>query len=366
MKIALMGTRGIPACYSGFETFYEQLGKRLIKRGYDVTVYNRSNYIKYKKKFYKGIRLVKLPTIRNKHLDTIFHTFISVLHGIFKRYAIIYFCIVGNSPLTIIPRIFGAKTILNVDGADWEREKWGSFAKKYIKLTEYLATIFPNIIIADSKVIQRRYQEDFKKETVFISYGANIIRNTNQKILKKYGLKKDKYILFVGRLVPENGAHLLIEAYNRINTDLKLVIVGDAPYSENYKKELRFATNNNIIFTGYVFGKGYKSLSCNAYFYVLPSGIDGTRPALLDQMAFGNCVLVRNSSANIEVVGDAGLSFDIGGGILNLKEKLISLLNNPKMVHKYRDKAIKRVKEHYSWENIADEYDKLFKNMVKK
>jgi hypothetical protein len=152
MKIAMLGSRGIPACYSGFETFYENLAIRLSARGHQVTVYNRKQYVNHPSKFYKRVKLVTLPTLRNKHLDTLYHTFISVIHAAFQGYDIAYFCIVGNSPLTLLTRLLGVKTILNVDGEDSKREKWRGFEKVYLKFSEYLATIFPHVVISDSQV----------------------------------------------------------------------------------------------------------------------------------------------------------------------------------------------------------------------
>jgi glycosyltransferase involved in cell wall biosynthesis len=365
LKIGLMGTRGIPACYSGFETFYEELSWRLAEKGHCVTVYNRSNYIKYKEPYYRRVRLVRLPTLKNKHLDTFFHTFLSVLHGIFQKYDIVYFCIVGNSPLTIIPRLFGAKTILNVDGADWEREKWKGFAKRYLLWSEKIATKFPDVVIADSRIIQKRYRELYNKNTVFLSYGANVIENSDQEYLEKYKLEKNKYILFVGRLVPENQAHLLIRVFNEIDTDMKLAIVGDAPYEKEYKKRLKQIADERVIFTGFVFGKGYQQLSSNAYLYVLTSGVEGTRPVLLDQMAFSNCVLVRNSAANMEVIGDSGWSFDGGREREDLIKQLQYLISHPEIVKEYRKRAQERVINNYSWEAVTDQYEKLFFNLKK-
>ncbi len=364
LKIGLMGTRGIPACYSGFETFYEELSWRLAERGHHVTVYNRSNYIEYMGSYYRGVRLVRLPTIRNKYLDTFFHTFLSILHGIFQKYDIVYFCIVGNSPLTFIPRILGSKSILNVDGADWEREKWNGFAKKYLKWCEKIATIFPNVVIADSKVIQKRYREVYNTNTIYIPYGANIIKNTNEYCLKSFGLEKDKYILFVGRLEPENRVRLLIETFKEIDTDMKLAIVGDAPYAGEYKKELKELADERVVFTGFVFGEGYQQLSSCAYLYVLTSGVEGTRPVLLDQMAFSNCVLVRDSAANLKVIGNAGLSFDRKRDKEDLKKQLQYLINNPKIVEEYGRRAKKRIEENYSWNVVVDQYEKLFLALV--
>jgi len=364
MKIAFLGSRGIPACYSGFETFYENLSVRLVQRGHNITVYNRKQYVDYPSKYYKGVRLVTLPTIQSKHLDTLFHTFISIIHAAFQRYDIAYFCIVGNSPLTILARLLGMKTLLNVNGEDWKRGKWKAFAKTYLKFCERIATLFSQVIISDSKVISKRYLEKYKTKTIFIPYGANITHNSDVSYLRLFELEKEKYILFVGRLVPENNAHHLIQAFKQLKTNYKLVVVGDAPYAESYKQELKRIANNNVIFTGYLFGEGYQSLSSNCYLFVLPSAVDGTRPALLDQMGFGNCVLVNNTPANLEVIGDAGIYFDGHNGTLSLNCKLEYLLSNPETVIDYRKRARERVEKHYSWETVTQKYEELFASLL--
>ncbi|MFW9973234.1 MAG: glycosyltransferase, partial [Candidatus Odinarchaeota archaeon] len=209
------------------------------------------------------------------------------------------------------------------------------------------------------------YREIYNKDTVFLSYGANVIENNDQEYLEKYKLEKNKYILFVGRLVPENQAHLLIRAFNEIDTDMKLVIVGDAPYEKEYKRRLRQIADERVIFTGFVFGKGYQQLSSNAYLYVLTSGVEGTRPVLLDQMAFSNCVLVRNSAANTEVIGDSGWSFDGGREREDLTKQLQYLISHPEIVREYRKRARERVIHNYSWEAVTDQYEKLFFNLKK-
>lgn len=273
----------------------------------------------------------------------------------------------GNSIFSFIPRLFGSKVILNVDGLDWKREKWGIPARLYLELSEYLATIFPNIIISDSMVIQRYYLKKYNKLTTYIAYGANLDQASemgveSSEFLKRFGLEKDRYILFVGRLVPENGAHCLIEAYSKLNTDLKLVIVGDAPYSKNYINFLKSTKNPNIIFTGYLFGEGYRQLSTQAYLFVLPSKAGGTRFVLLEQMALSNCVLVNDSESNLETIADAGFSYNEKEKGNGLKDKLEYLINNPKLRKEYAFRAVERVKKNYNWEMIVEKYEELFSN----
>lgn len=367
LRIALLGSRGIPASYSGFETFYEQLAVRLAERGHKVTVYCRSHHVKYRGKEYRGVRLVHLPSIATKHLDTLSHTFFSLIHALISGYNIYYICIVGNSPLCLLTKIFGKKVILNVDGADAEREKWKGFAKIYIRWTEKMASRLADIIISDSTVIARRYREEFGRETVFIPYGSNLRPRekeaANTETFVRYGLKSDEYILFVSRLTPENKAHILIEAFKKSNTDLKLVIVGDAPYVDEYKEYLRSLCNENIIMTGYLFGEEYRQISCHCRFFVLPAGIDGTRPVLLDQMGFGNCVVVRDTPANMEVIGDSGVSFDDLREVESLRERIEELSEQYDKIKCFRQKAIERMKSIYSWERVTDQYEELFQQI---
>lgn len=363
MKIALLGTRGIPARYSGFETFYEQLAVRLVKRGHDVTVYNRSHFIKDIGKEYKGVKIVSLPSIATKHLDTITHTFLSSLHALFHHVDIVYYCIVGNSPLVWIPRLSGAKVLLNVDGEDWSREKWSGFARWYQKQCEWIATKTAQVIVSDARGIQERYKKLYHADTVFVPYGANIIRDEGLAALEKWRLQPDQYILYVGRFVPENAIDLLINAFKAVKTDKKLVIVGDAPYADEYKHHLYEIANERVMFTGYAFEADYAQLSSHAYLYVQPSGVDGTRPALLDQMGFGNCVLVRNSKVNMEVIEDCGSFFEKDRAFDSLVEKLQYLINSPEVVQTFRDKVRTRIQQYYNWEWITDFYEDLFKRL---
>ncbi len=366
MKIALIGSRGIPARYSGFEQFYEQFAVRLVERGHQVTVYNRSHFIKDVKKEYKGVRIVSLPSIPTKHLDTIVHTALSSLHTLFQGYDIVYYCIVGNAPLCWMPRLVGAKTLINVDGEDWDRDKWSGFAKTYQKWCEKVACRCSNKVIADAKGILTRYRELYDHESIFVPYGANIQKNTGQEVLQKWGLKADEYIFYVGRFVPENAIDLLIRAFKSLQTKKKLVIVGDAPYADEFKKSLHIlaADDDRIIFTGYAFGDDYAQLSTHAYIYVQPAGIDGTRPALLDQMGFGNCVLVRNSIVNMEVIGDCGCFFDRGRLEESLAEVLLELIDHPSAVEEFRGKIRSRIENYYNWDWVTSFYEDLFMALI--
>lgn len=370
MRIAMLGTRGIPASYSGFETCVEELGARLVQRGHQVSVYCRSHHIKLlanpvRHKYYKGMELVKLPTIPSKHFDTIVHTFLSTLHVSFRHCDVVLMFIAGNSLVSFIPRLTGKRVILNVDGLDWKRAKWGRWARRYIQFAEYLATIFPHAFVTDSRSIERYYLERYKAASTYITYGADVRYIPPGRYLQRYGLQPRQYVLFVGRLVPENCPHHLVEAFNLLDAEggnvhrLKCVIVGDAPYAEEYIRSLKAGAGPNTIFTGYLFGEGYQELASNAYAFVETSEVGGTHPALLEAMAFGNCVVVNNTPENLETIGEAGLAYDGQRGAAALREVLGRLLVDAEAVQSYRQRAIERIRQHYSWDQVADAYERL-------
>jgi glycosyltransferase involved in cell wall biosynthesis len=368
LRIAMMGSRGIPANYSGFETCVEQLSTRLAERGHHVTVYCRAHHIKWPTRSYRGVRLVKLPTIASKHLDTIVHTFLSMLHGQLRHYDVVYVCGVGNGPLAFIPRLVGKPTVVNVDGADWQRAKWGGFARRYLRFAERAAIACATCIVADSRVVERYYLERYAAPSVFIPYGSDVPRRPAGETLERFGLEPDRYILWVGRLVPENNAHDVIAAYQRVGglaTGLQLCIVGDAPYSTSYVSQLKSVAGSGVVFTGYVFGEGYHELGSNARLFVFASGVGGTHPALLEAMAFGNCVIVNDMEANLETVGDAALPYRGELGADDLARVLRGTLASPALIEEFREKAGERARTIYSWEVVTDQYEALFAQLAR-
>ncbi len=358
----MMGTRGVPAAYSGFETCVEELGARLVLHGHQVTVYCRSHHIRLTDRYYRGMELVRLPTLRTKYTDTIVHTWLSTLHAAFRDYDVVLMFIVGNSLVSWIPRLTGKKVALNVDGLDWKRKKWPGWAKRYIRFSERLATVFPNVIVTDSRVMESYYLETYGKPSAFISYGSDVERVAPGAHLRKWGLEPGNYVLFVGRLVPENCAHHLVDAFVGLDTDMKLVIVGDAPYADDYIRRLKASAGPDVVFTGYVFGEGYRELSSHAYAFVETSEVGGTHPALLEAMAFGNCVVVNDTPANLEVLGGAGVSYQ--GSSASLRAVLQELLRNPQKVYRYREQAACRAGQCYSWEAVTTQYEQLFQSLL--
>jgi glycosyltransferase involved in cell wall biosynthesis len=364
LRIAMLGTRGVPASYSGFETCVEELGSRLAARGHAVTVYCRVPHITYPGSTYRGMRLVKLPTIRSKHLDTITHSLLSSLHALGQGYDVALYFNVGNSAVTWIPRLAGQRVVLNVDGLDWKRKKWGRLARWFIQTSERWATRFPERIITDSRRVQAYYQERHGADSAYIAYGAETATVPPGAWLERYGLAPRRYVLFVGRLVPENCAHHLVEAFAGLATDVRCVIVGDAPYAADYIRGLRATRDPRVIFTGYVFGEGYRELASNAYCFVETSEVGGTHPALVEAMGFGTCVIVNDTPENLETTGDAGFSYDGAMGAASLRAVLERLLKDDALVREQAARARERARRHYSWDAVTDAYERLLAGLV--
>ena len=360
----MLGTRGVPASYSGFETCAEELGARLHARGHAVTVYCRVPHVSYPGAAYRGMRLVKLPTIRSKHLDTIVHTLLSSLHALRHRYDVALYFNVGVSPLTWIPRLGGQRVVLNVDGLDSRRKKWGAPARAYIRACERWAARFPDRVVTDSRRVQQHYRERHRADSTYIAYGADPVAVPPGPHLARWGLEPQRYVLFVGRLVPENCAHHLVEAFAGLSTDLRCVVVGDAPYSADYIHALRAAADPRVVFTGYLFGEGYRELLSSAYAFVETSEVGGTHPALLEAMAAGRCVIVNDTPENLETAGDAGFSYDGAMGAASLRSVLEGLLKDGALAAAYGRRALERVRRHYSWDDVADRYERLFYELV--
>jgi glycosyltransferase involved in cell wall biosynthesis len=362
MRIAILGTRGIPASYGGFETFAEHLSTRLVARGHEVTVYCRAHYVSPRQLEYHGVRLEVLPTIRHKYFDTVVHTFISAIHAVSGRYDAALICNCANAAFSPILRLTGTPVAINVDGLEHKRKKWGWLGQHYYRFAEYLSTLLPNEMVTDAKVIQDYYHSKHNTASTMIAYGSEVERRPDRAAVRKWRVEPNRYVLYVSRLEPENNAHLVIEAFKRVRTAYRLLIVGDAPYAEQYINSLRARARGDkrIIFTGFVFGQDYRALQQNAYCYVHATEVGGTHPALLEAMGYGNCVLTLATPENLEVVGEAGVPYV---DEFDLAEKLQRVLRDGSLVHAYRNRAQQRIQSHYDWETVVDQYEQLFARM---
>jgi len=363
MRIAILGTRGIPASYGGFETFAEHLSTRLVTRGHDVTVYCRSHYVSPRQLKYHGVKLKVLPTIRHKYFDTIVHGFLSAIHAVPSRYDAALICNAANAPFAPILRFTGTPVVINVDGLEHKRKKWNFLGRRYYLLAERLATILPNVTVTDAHVIHDYYLARYNAPSTMIAYGSEVERRPDRETVKRWRVEPNRYVLYVSRLEPENNAHLVIEAFKRVRTAYRLLIVGDAPYAHEYINDLkaRARGDKRIIFTGFVFGQDYRALQQNAYCYVHATEVGGTHPALLEAMGYGNCVLTLATPENIEAVGEAGIPYI---DELDLAEKLQRVLRDGSLVHAYRHRAQVRVQTNYDWNRIVDQYEQLFAEMA--
>ncbi len=352
----------MPASYGGFETFAEHLSTRLVARGHDVTVYGRAHYISPRQLEYHGVRLKVLPTIRHKYFDTVVHTFLSALHAVPSRYDAALICNAANALFAPILRLTGTPVVVNVDGLEHKRKKWNWLGRNYYRISERLATFLPNGIVTDARVIQEYYLARYNTSSTMIAYGAEVERRPEPAV-RQWRVEPNRYVLYVSRLEPENNAHLVIEAFKKVRTAHKLLIVGDAPYAHDYIEELRARARGDkrIIFTGFVFGKDYRMLQQNAYCYVHATEVGGTHPALLEAMGYGNCVLTLATPENVEAVGEAGLFF---ADEADLAEQLQRVLRDGSLVSAYRLRAQERVKKYYDWEHVVDRYEDLFAQMM--
>ncbi len=360
----MIGIKAIPARSGGFETAVDEISRGLVKSGHEVVVYNRSGMSEHPAKDYEGVRLVTLPTVKSKNFSTIVHAFVSTLHVIFHRVDVVHYFVVGTALFAPIPRLFGMKVVCSVDGTDWQRTKWGRFARWYLRLSERLAVLFCHGIVGDSREVVRYYREVYSASPALITYGIRESTSEGLEWLDRFSLKPREYVLFVGRLVPENNIHHLIRAFEQTNTDKNLVIVGHDPWEKDYVRSLKSTVDPRIIFTGGVYGTGYAQLQRNSYLFVLPDEVGGTHPALVEAMGFGNCVLVNDTPSNLEVISEAGFSYRGSEGYKDLRQQLQTLLDNPDLVEEFRMKAEHRARSTYSWKDVVREHVQLYRQAL--
>lgn len=363
MKIAIVGTRGIPANYGGFETFAEELSCRLADRGHDVTVYCRTANWNYTGTEYKGVRLAIFPAIKSKYLETISHTFISSIHVAFSGYDVCLYCNAANALFMIFPRLASHRISINVDGIERKRKKWNAFGRLWYLIGEKTSTILAHELVSDAIVIRDYYRERYSAESTFIPYGAIPAGRITDEALKRIGLKKDRYFLYVSRLEPENNAHVVIAAFEKLETDMNLVIVGSAPYSKRYIDAIKETKDRRIIFTGGIYGDGYQELQTHSFCYIHATEVGGTHPALIEGMSMSPCVIANNTPENREVLGKGGLLYKFNDSD-DLCSKMKMITDNPNIRLNLNSMAIRQITEKYSWDSVVTRYENLFNSMV--
>ena len=360
MKIALLGTRGSPASYGGFETFAEELSTRLVERGHSVTVYCRS---RHSQDTYRGVDLCYLPTLRHKYLDTVFHTGISTVHLLLRRPQAALYCNAANAIFTWMPRLTGIPVALNVDGLERNRKKWNALGRLWYLLSERLSTWFPNAVVSDARSIADYYLSRYGKATEFIPYGAETGGVSTTRVLDELKLEPGRYFLYVSRMEPENNALLVREAFERVDTQMKLALIGDAPYAEDYICRVRDTTDPRVAMPGAIYGDGYRELQSHCFAYIHATEVGGTHPALIEAMGRGALTLFLDTPENAEAAGDAAIPFTHS----TLEDRIREVLEmSEDQRAQWRRRAIARVTERYSWNAVTDAYERLIRELIER
>ena len=360
MHFAILGTRGIPARYGGFETFAEELSSRLVLRGHRVTVYCRE---RHSGPAYRGVNLVYLPTIHHKYFDTLAHTLLSTLHLLGRRFDAVLYCNAANAIYTWMPRLAGMPVALNVDGLEHNRKKWNAAAKGWFRFSEWLATWMPSALVTDARAIAAYYRQQYDRDSFMISYGADLGPVEGSATLHRLGLEDKRYFLYVSRLEPENNALLVREAFEDVKTDMKLALIGDAPYAADYIRCVRNTKDPRIVMPGAIYGAGYHELGSHCYAYIHATEVGGTHPALVEAMGRGALTLYLDTPENAEVAGDAGIAFT-PGNLTQTIERILAMSDSERAV--WRRRAMERVCANYSWDLVTDEYEKLLTGLTGK
>jgi|CXWL01.1.fsa_nt_gi glycosyltransferase involved in cell wall biosynthesis len=362
LRLALLGSRGIPGRYGGYETLMEELATRLVERGHQVTVYGRRHVVPPGLAVHRGVRLVVQPTIRSKYLDTPVHTFLAALHALREPYDAALVVNSANALFVPLVRLGGASVALHVDGIEKRRAKWGAFGRAVYALSERLACVVPDVLVTDAAVIRQHYLERYQTASVAITYGVSPDPDPGTAVLGELGLSAGGYVLYVSRFEPENNPHRVAEAYRAVDGDLPLVMVGGAPYADRFIHTFTTGADPRIRFPGPIYGAGYRQLLAHAFVYVHATEVGGTHPALVEAMGYGCCPVVNDTPENREAGGTAALYFDAHdpaslAGVIN------RLLATPEEATRRGAEAADDAARRFDWERITDAYEALFRQL---
>lgn len=369
MKIAMIGHKRIPSREGGVEIVVEELSTRLAKKGHTVDVYNRKgnniqdeNADKDKRNLteYKGVNIKTIPTLKKKGLEALVYSFFATIKAIFGKYDVIHYHAEGPAAMLWIPHFLGIRTIATIHGLDWQRAKWGGFAKKYLKFGEKIAAKYADKVIVLSKNMQEYFLNEYGRETEFIPNGIEKPENKNAEIIKeKYNLEGNDYILYLGRIVPEKGVHYLLDAFKQIDTTKKLVIAGGSSHTNEYLEEIKkkASQDKRVIMTGFVQGKELEELFSNCLLYCLPSDIEGMPLSLLEAMSYGKMCVVSDIPENIEVVASYAIPFEMSN-IQSLKKKIKDVIEGKTKIDP------SRIQEHIlelcDWDAVVSKTENLY------
>ena len=362
LRIAFIGGRGVVGKYSGIETYYEEVGKRLAQKGHRVTAYCRS-YFTPPIAERRGIHIVRLPTIRSKHLETAVHTLLSTIHACFSNYDVVHYHTLGPSLFSYVPRLLGKKTVVTVQGLDWKRKKWSGFARGVLKLGEWASARLPNRTLVVSRTLQKHYRDQHVKDTVYTPNGTQIWKRRTGSHLEGFGLVPGGYVLYLGRFSPEKNCDLLVDAFERTETSMKLVLAGGSSHTDRYVARLRKHESARIKFLDWLSGDPLEEVLTNAALFVLPSDIEGLSLALLDAMGAGVCVLASDVPENCEVIEHTGFVFK-RGDVGDLQRMLSLLLSDVRLREIAGGSAQQRIRQHYLWGDVAKEIAAVYTDLM--
>jgi glycosyltransferase involved in cell wall biosynthesis len=358
MRIAMIGQKGIPAVYGGIESHVDVIASILAARGHSVSVYCRPYYTRTRGD-YKGVHLIRTPTIKTRHLDCAVHALTSTVHVLSMKPDVVHYHALGPSALSFIPRIIGARTVATVHGLDWRGGKWGSKATWLLQHCEYAACHFPDRCIVVSETLKHYFKDRYGCEVTYIPNGVWPGRDLEPVNIGKFGIEAGAYFLFVGRLGPEKGCHTLVEAFTRTQTARKLVMVGSAHLSPSYEEKLRAMADERVIFTGAVYGDMLTELWNGAYAVVHPSVTEGMSLSLLEAMAHGKCIIVSDIPENTEVTDDAALTFK-SADVEDLARVIAGVDSDESVIGEYGAKARDRALSTFDWEKIVDRLERVY------
>lgn len=357
MKISIIGSRGYPYVYSGYETFVKELSERLAIKNIDVFIYCHSRLFKKRKKSINGINLIYTPSVSSKFFSQIFNSFFSILHACFSNTDVILVVNVANGPFGLLTKLFGKKTIINVDGIEWERPKWKGIGSVYFKISAYFATKFYDQIVTDSEEMRKIYLQKFDKESCVIAYGHNKNFNDKSNILRKFTLKKNDFYLVIGRMVPDNNADIILNQFLKSNSTKKLVIVGDVPYNDKYSRRLKSIHNHRVIFTGYINSENeLADLYKNCFAYIHGHEFGGTNPTMINAIFYNSRIFALKNLFSIEMLQNINNKFFFNKNDDSLKflfQKKFKSINE-----------IRSINKKYDWDNITNEYCKQFYKLM--
>ena len=362
LRIAILGTRGVPPAYGGFETFAGELSRRLASRGHSVAVYCRRSLYRDEPALWNGVRRIELPAVRHKYFETVSHTLLSSLHAIGEGFDAALICNAANAFSLPVLRLARIPVAINVDGIERTRRKWNAAGRLVYLTGEAFSAEFADALIADAEVISSYYRENFSRRATMIPYGSQFPQSDDSDILLRLGLARRRYVLYVSRFEPENNPLEVMREFIDAELEVPLVMVGDAPYAEDLVRQVHAERTSGVILPGAVYGDDYQTLQRNALLYIQATEVGGTHPAMIEAMGSGGAVAANDTPENREVGGEAVMYFRLDGR--SLRDLLRKTIDDPAMLDVYRSKARNRAHQLYDWERVTDQYELLFRELA--